>query len=568
MTRPAAARAARWREPLVVTAAGALLAVVLNWNLVGRMSTHVAGDLGDPLYWTWALAWIGQSVSAGELWNANIFYPASDSLAFTDSLLGYLPLTIGNDDLASALTRYNLCYLASFGLAFGGGYALARQLGSSWPAAAFAGVALTVAPWRFAHIGHLNILSIGGIALALAALARGYGYSFRGGYQVARVRPGWIIAGWALAAWQVTIGFAIGLPFCYVLIVLFVAAVVGWWARGRPAVPQPMLLATVGGVAGFLAVTYLMAIPYLRVADRYGVERSQQEVELYSPPWFGLFTAPAQNRVWGDAHQHVRAELGWAPEMALLPGFVLLSIGIAGLFVSAWPRRIRLTLGIVASGFAVLSLGTSFFGGIVSYLPLWEFLPGFNALRTSGRLILWTTLCLALLAAGAIDALGARLRRVGDGRAIRRRVLAAVCVVPAVLALLEGLPRVDVLRVPTPPPALAAALADTAAGPALVLPTGFPHDFRTIAWTARGLAPIANGSSSFTPPSYDRIVTAARELPNAKAVETLRHYGIARVLILRSAVVNTPFAAILQRPVAVAGVQRVDQDDLVILELR
>src|SRR4029453_92791 len=97
---------------------------------------------------------------------------------------------IGHGPVA-AVVRYNIMYvLVSAGASFGA-YALLRQLGagragSSPPAAAFAS-----APWRLAQAGHLQVLSTGGIALALAMLARGHGYSFRDGYSPDRVRPGW-----------------------------------------------------------------------------------------------------------------------------------------------------------------------------------------------------------------------------------------------------------------------------------------------------------------------------------------------------------------------------------------
>jgi hypothetical protein len=47
--------------------------------------------------------------------------------------------------------------------------------------ATVAGVARAYAPWRLAHAGHLNVLSTGGIALSLAMIARGHGWSLRTG---------------------------------------------------------------------------------------------------------------------------------------------------------------------------------------------------------------------------------------------------------------------------------------------------------------------------------------------------------------------------------------------------
>ncbi|MBM0256938.1 hypothetical protein JNW89_08650 [Micromonospora sp. 4G55] len=155
----------------------------------------------------------------------------------------------------AAVVRYNLLYVLVHALAFVGAYALSRQLGAGRAGAAVAGASFAYAPWKLAQAGHLHVLGIGGVALALAMLARGHGWSLRHGYRPDRVRPGWAGAGWAVAAWQVTLGFGIGLPFAYVLGLLGLAvagayAVTWWRRRSRPAVPRGLLLADLAGSPG------------------------------------------------------------------------------------------------------------------------------------------------------------------------------------------------------------------------------------------------------------------------------------------------------------------------------
>ena len=53
----------------------------------------------------------------------------------------------------------------------------------------------------------MQVISSGGIPLALALGVRGYRLR----------RPGWVVAGSAVAAWQLSIGFTLGLPFAYLL---------------------------------------------------------------------------------------------------------------------------------------------------------------------------------------------------------------------------------------------------------------------------------------------------------------------------------------------------------------
>ncbi|PZS35323.1 MAG: hypothetical protein DLM59_03190, partial [Pseudonocardiales bacterium] len=174
----------------------------------------------------WIASWGGHALLTAPLhvFDSNTFWPLSNSYAFNDTMLGYAPMALlGGGGMAGALVRYNVLFVLAHALAFAGGYALARQLGSRAPGALVAGAAFAYAPWRLAHDGQLNILSSGAIPLALAMLARGHGYAGKG-YRPDRVRPGWIVGGWLVAAWQVTLGFSLGLSLAYLLLIVTAAA--------------------------------------------------------------------------------------------------------------------------------------------------------------------------------------------------------------------------------------------------------------------------------------------------------------------------------------------------------
>jgi hypothetical protein len=67
----------------------------------------------------------------------------------------------------------NVMFLFAYALAFVAAYLLARELGVGRAAAVVAGVAFPYAPYRLEHDGQLNILSSGGIPLALFLGLRG-----------------------------------------------------------------------------------------------------------------------------------------------------------------------------------------------------------------------------------------------------------------------------------------------------------------------------------------------------------------------------------------------------------
>lgn len=570
------ARRFRVNEATLVGVGFALVAVVLTWPTLKHPATTVPQDVFDPLLIAWEIAWGGHALltQPDALWQANVLFPEPDSFAFTDSLLGYAPLGFVGDGPTAALVRYNIAYVLAFYLASVGGYALVRRLGSAWPGAVLAGLAVGYAPWRLGQAGHLHVLSTGGIALALAALAKGHGYSFTRGFRKDEVRPGWAAAGWGLACWQITIGFGIGLPFGYVLGGICLAAAIGWLVAGRPQLPGKLLVADGVGMIGFLTITALMARPYLRVVENHPyARRTEADLSLFSPPLRGFFTAPETSWLWGEASSRARGTLLWAPEMTMLPGIFVAVCALIGLFFSAWTVRQRVWLGVATVISVVLGMGTTFFGGEPGYLLLYRYLPGWDAIRTPGRLVVWTSLLLALLAAGAITAFGERLTRIqrsestspGDEKWAWPRFVVALALIPAVLVGVEGMNTTPHPTVPAQPESF-----KNIQSPALVLPSD-ARDQWVMLWSTDGFPKIVNGGSGFTPRSQENIRAAAKVFPTAQSIEYLRGLGIKTVLVLREgelSAVGSDYEHALTADVNGLPVLRTDRGDGVLFELR
>ncbi|MGA8118004.1 MAG: hypothetical protein WCA46_30580, partial [Actinocatenispora sp.] len=684
--RRAVAVAARFagHEWTIASVASVLLAVLMTWPTMLHPGSTIPQDVYDPLLQTWQVAWDGHALLTDPLhiFDSNTFYPESDSLAFSDSLLGYAPLGMLGSGPVAALVHYNVLFVLAYALAFVGVYALARQLGARRTAAAMAGAAFAYAPWRLAHGGHLNILSTGGIALALAMIARGHGFTLR---RSARPRPprwGWALGGWLVAAWQVTLGFGLGLPFAYVLgglaVVLVVAGVLWFFRRpataptvqltgaterltrtegahpsdpaeattadeseatatpteattaadaaakvtatadpaarpteatdtaappteaadtpagpdvpataepatggtdhapptaedpvpGRRPFPLPLLLGNVAGIAVFALTCLYMGLPYLRAVHAHPyARRTAAELDWFSPPWQGFFIAPEQSWLWGDAHAKAREALPFQPEMTLLIGLVLLAFALLGLVVSVWSvtARALMALGVVVS--VVLAMGTRFpGGGKYTYLPLHDHLPAWDAIRTPGRLVVWTTLLLALLAAGAVSRFGRRADAVAlsRGRNPERlgpalRVLIAI---PLVLVLIEGWNRTPHWEVPTEPTAV-----KHLAGPALILPTDQLTDERYMYWSTDGFPTLVNGGSGFQPTKQDEIRRVATSFPDQQSVSYLRALGVHTVVVLRANLRGTPYEKALLAPIDGLGLTRNDTGPAVIYTL-
>jgi hypothetical protein len=525
---------------------GAALAVAMNWPLVSRLGSHIPQDVGDPLFQTWQVAWLGHAAlhQPLHLFQANIFWPLADSLAFSDTLVGYTPAGIvAQRDPHTALIVYNLLFLFAYTLAFLGAYLLARELGAGKAGAVAAGAAFAYAPWRLAQNGHLNVLSSGGIALALVLLVRGY----------RRRSASLVLAGWLVSAWQVTLGFSLGLQFAYLLAALAVLVVV-WKRRGLrvyAAKARPVVEVTAIGIGVLALVTLLQARPYLRVIDHHPeAERTPAHVASFSPGAAGFLAAPAESYVWGDATARFRERYERLTEQMLFPGLTVLVLAVAGLFASAYPRRLRVGLGLGVLACALLSAGLRDVSGPGRYLTpyrlLYELAPGWNGVRTPGRLNTLTSLGLALLAAaGVCLVVGWLRRRAGTRTRVRRLVpmAAAGLLVTAILA--EGLGPPPLEKVPRTPDALRRA-----APPLLLLPIGFDVGGRYAYWTVGDFPPVANGTGAFEPAQLEDLRKSVEHFPDTASVARLQELGIRTVVLHPRLARGTAWGDAARRPVA------------------
>lgn len=549
------------------------LAVAMTWPTLRYPRYTLPQDYWDPSLQAWQMAWTGHALltDPGRLLHSNAFFPERWSFVFSDTLLGYAPAGMIGSGPEAALLRYNIMFVLAHALATFGAYALARQLGAGRIGAAVAGVTYTYAPWLLAQAGHLHVVSNGGIPLALAMLARGHGWSLRHGYRPEKRRVRWVYAGWLVAAWQLSLGFGIGLPFAYVLAGIGLVATITWVLRRwvvrpvrRPFGRRLFAADAVGGLI-FAAVGGLLALPYFTVAKLHPqAERTLDDLAWYSPPATGFLTAPAESRVWGDLHEGARSTLPWHPEMTLLPGYVLYALALGGLFYSVWRVRHRLLLlaGVVVS--MVLAMGTEFFDGRFTLVPLFEHVPGWNGLRTPGRLMLWATLLLGLLAAGSVSAFASRVRKISAARipSWPNPWLRLATLLPLLLVTVEGLNRTPHPVVPVQPAAMR-----TVDGPLLVLPSDQSHDQPVMLWSTTHFQDIVNGGSGFTPTLLEDVREVTTAFPDQASVEYLRTLGVRNVLIPRDLVAGTPWEISIDAPVDGLGITREEIGNVVVYRL-
>ncbi len=541
-------------EPITRKQVGAALALavaaalLMHWPLPLHIGGDVPRDLGDPLPQAWQVAWNGHALLHQPLdwFQANIFHPLPNSLAFSDALVGYAPAGVVGSGPDAAVARYGVLFLFAYALAFFGAWLLARELGAGRLGSFVAAAAFAYAPWRLEQDGHLHVLSSGGIPLALALLVRGYR---RGSGRT-------VLAGWAVAAWQLSLGFTLGIQFAYLLAVLLAVAGVWAWRRGlRP--PRRVLIATVAGCVVLAATAYVIARPYLQVAeDHPEAERTESTLVRASGPPAMYLSAPGANTLWGPATRGARQELSAVPEQTLFPGALAVVLALVCLALGGYPKRLRIGLALAVVLLAWLALGFHDDGFPWPYKLLYEFAPGWESSRTPGRINTLTSLALALLAAGGASALLGRVRRPHLATVLAAAMVAVVLVE---YADLHGPAH------PTVPsqPAGARDLPE----PQLHLPMSRVGNRRYMLWSTDGFPRIVNGRASFDPELTSDIAYGVRDFPDRASVALLRRHGVRTVVVHPDLSPGTSWEGGERKPVAGLGLDRERRGPVVVYRL-
>lgn len=535
------------REVGLAALAACVLALAMHWPLPLHLSRDVPRDVGDPLVQAWEVAWGGHALIHQPLdyFQANTFWPLKDSLAFSEALAGYAPAGALGSGVTAAIVRYDLLFLFAYALCFLGAWLLARELGAGRPGAALAGAAYAYAPWRLEQDGHLHVISSGGIPLSLFLLFRGY----RNG------RPALVLAGWLVAAWQLSLGFTLGLQLGYLLLALGAGALFVQ-LRQRRRLGRSLVAVTAAGIAALALTAVVLGRPYLRVRDEHPeAKRTIAQVAELSGPLESFIAAPEQNLVWGKATKPIRDDLASVPEETLFPGAVIVALALTGLIAAPYPRRLRVGLALAVAAFVVLSLGfDQRHSHLYPYRLLYDLAPGWKGIRVPGRITTLTSLALALLAAGGAQYLVNRVRRRGLAGALAVALVLLVCVEGSGFDFRSGggLAGPSHPAVPLPPPGASGPPA-----PQLHLPITIPADRRYVLWSTDAFPKIVNGRGSFDPTFFERLTARVTTFPDRASVTLLRNLGVRSVVLHEALAPGTPWEGAAARSLRGLPLRRV-----------
>ena len=513
------------RNLLIVTAAYAALTLLMALPFSLSPGTEVVADLPDTHLYLWTLAWDAHAFLHQPLriFDANIYYPFANTLAYSENLIGsalfaapIIWLT-GNLVLAMNLTALITCVLCGIGV-----YLLARRVHISVGGAFICGVIFAFAPPRFFRLGQLHLTAVEWIPFSLAFL---HSYLEKG----RRKDLLWAIGFFSLQA------LSSGHGAVYLLIA---AGVLTAWhlALGWPLSWRQRLRDF--GVAGayLLAPAVWVILPYRLAQSEAGLKRNyladaQPGIEsfLATPARVDKFLIA---HLWGTASKEAGA--------FLFPGVLVIILAVIA--IVSWParppspsglRRASLRDNMVAFYVLLASVATMMF--IAWPIELWRYvywLPGLNFIRVPSRFILLAMLALSVLAGFGFDRIAVRLSKTGV--ALATAIVAALLLVeyssypftgvayavniPAIDRWLDTQPKPFVVaEVPVPSPGNLGALERQQTSSML---HATAHWQKTI-----------HGYSGIRRPFHDQLYLELTAFPDATSISSLRGVGVNYVVV-------------------------------------
>jgi hypothetical protein len=515
---PQPSRTSRFSEAMLLSAAAIAAAVIMTWPLVTGLG-HLGRtqNSGDARFAVWNVAWVAHALTTdpGELFDANIFFPHRQTLAYSEANVGAGALAVPAWlATRNPFTALNVVVLFGFAASVVATFLLARRLTDDGGAAATAAVLFAFCPYVFAHTAHIQLLMVAGIPLTMLMLHRLV--------DVPSPRRG-LALGAALSAQALSCayyGIFVGLAVGYAT--LFYA----WSRKYWKASSYWLAIGIAAGVSVGIVVPFFL--PYLRIQEDTGFARSLDDARHWSAYWRSYLAS--------GAHAH-----GWLLPLirdwnnaVLFPGFVSIGLGVYGAAV-AWQRRPsdaarprdRETLLLYGS-IGLLALWASLGPRAGLYTVLYYSIPVFSFLRAPERMGIVVMLCLAVLSAYAVRALRQRFSGAGS-----RAVAVAACG----LALLElnDIPfdwRQDSV------PAVYRVLARMPRGALAEFPfydrrIDFHIHSRYMLFSTAHWQPLVNGYSDHIPADFRTLATTLATFPSRESFDALRERHVRYISIHR-----------------------------------
>jgi len=502
---------------------------------------------GDPLLNAWILAWDVHKLTTNlkGFFNANIFYPHLNTLAYSETQLANallaMPILL---IFHNPVLAHNWVQLFSFAASGFGMYLLVQHLTSSRIAGIVSGVVFAFCPYKMAH-SQLQMLATQWMPLALLYLDKSLREQKWQNFLFLTL----FFNLQALSSYYYALFFTLTVG---VLSLLYLLVERGklWSKRLVPRLACCALLT--------LSIQLSLASPYFRLAHM-GFVRTEETTRLFQATWADYLTATPENWLYGSLTAPLRGPY-WSEHTAS-PGVLAAILAILwvvnGLSTLASPStassdnkpsqaRVALMYAFLLVFSVVMAMGTSWEPpgtDVQIHLPfgwLFNHMPGFRGVRVPSRFNVITMLALAVLS-------GYGMARVENSlRKGMPPLKAAVGVILPVLVAFEYLavPVPYAAVVPSEIPEVYKWLA-TLEEDAVVLELPFPSTTDAhpnwavfpfvegwrVYFSAFHWKRMVNGYSGFLPPGYSSFVEDMLGFPDESSISRLHEIGVTYVIL-------------------------------------
>jgi len=491
------------------------LTLLLTYPLALRPGTTIVGSDADTDLFMWTLAWDTHAFTHQPLsiFNANIYHPYRQTLAYSENLIGSAllaaPVLWLTDNPVLALNAVSLASVLLCGL---GAHLLGRRLDMSHSGAFICGLVFAFAPSRLFRISQLHLTAVQWIPFALAAL---HSYLEKG-----RRRDLWLAAAF-FSLQALTSGHGA------VFLLVAVAGLIIY----RVTLMEPLNIfrrvRDLGVVGLFLlAPAALVVVPYRIVQVEMGLRRTLAD---WTPAPESFLASPTHLQTFllslvPDARVMERASA------ILFPGFLTILLAVVAFRRTAAPAEARADAAAVnrrhmRAFYALLTL----LSVLLAAGPLWPYiywLPGMNFIRVPSRFMILATLSLSVLA-------GMGFERIRTSFRPGRQRLVAIVVSVLLLGEFAAIPFGNVpyeVKIPAADRWLNGQPKPFVVAEAPVLPLE-RYQTTYMLHSMGHWQKTVHGYSGMRPPLHETLYRQMRHFPDDQSLDSLHDLGVTYIVV-------------------------------------
>lgn len=470
---------------------------------------------GDGLFTYWTMSWNIHSFlhDPGNLFNANIFFPYKNTLAYSEGL--FVPALIALPIyliIRNMLVTYNLMIFFSYILAAWGGYKLAKYYTKNNYASFIAGLIFGFSTFRIISMGHFQNIMIWWMPFAALYLQK-YLDTKKRKYIVYFAL---LFSAQMLSSWNMGAFFALFVTFLLV-------------ANWRLIRDNFYSFAKDGIIALVIIIILVapFAYPYFKLYQETHFSYPKQEIVIGSAD-IGGYILPLP----GTFMSRVTAFLGiekkhWEENFNFLGYFSL--VLMAYYFIIS---KIR----IRAKEFKIYLIGIPIFM-ILSFGPILRFIPSIKIpsayylimpitgfIRTPSRLSIIVLLCVSIAVAYIISSVQIKRR-------LPKIVISAL--IPLFILLEFWIPHGPPFTDTACPEVYSVIKNDNSVSAIVEMPIHEKPDgaLYYIYYSTCHFKPIFNGFSGYFPKKYSNYSKKMRKFPEEKSIALMKSIGVSHVLL-------------------------------------